>query len=261
MPALDAFIAAAGSPAALALYLGCVALATVAQTLTGFAFGLIFLSLMATLDLASVPDAANVATVLTLVNAVTYFHSHRQAPPWRLMRPALASSCVCVVAGLALLHWLSTAAAQALKGLLGLAIVACALALAARSRMRATLAPPRAFAAAGAVSGLMGGLFGTSGPPIVYHLYRQPLAPDVVRRCLLLMFSSNALMRLVLVVPAGGFSLRALLLAGLAIPVVHLFTRLALRLQSRVPAQALRWSVAALLVATGASLIATALRG
>lgn len=260
MIVLDTLLAAAGSAAALVAYLGCVALATTAQTLTGFAFGLIFLSLMAALDLASVADAANVATVLTLVNALTYLRAHRQAPPWRLMKPALASSSVGVVAGLALLNWFSTTAAQALKGLLGLAIVACALALVARGRVRADVAPPRSFALAGAVSGLMGGLFGTSGPPIVYHLYRQPLAPEVVRRCLLLMFAFNALMRLALVLPTGGFSLRALLLTSMAVPVVHLFTRLALRLQPHVPAQALRWGVAGLLVLAGSSLMAGAWR-
>ncbi|MCW5637599.1 MAG: sulfite exporter TauE/SafE family protein [Rubrivivax sp.] len=99
MIVLDTLLAAAGSAAALVAYLACVALATTAQTLTGFAFGLIFLSLMAALDLASVADAANVATVLTLVNALTYLRAHRQAPPWRLMKPALASSSVGVVAG------------------------------------------------------------------------------------------------------------------------------------------------------------------
>jgi len=251
---LTSFWALLGSPATLALYLLCVAVATFAQTLTGFAFGLVFLSLVASFELASVADAANVATVLTLANAWAYFRAHRQPVPWALMRPAILASSIGVALGLILLHWLSVMAAVALKLLLGMVIVLCALVLLRRGAARATLAPPRQFATAGLVSGLMGGLFGTSGPPIVYHLYRQPLALDVVRRGLLLMFAANALTRIVLNVPTGGFTLRAVLLSAIALPLVQVLTRLALRLQPHVPAAALRWGVAALLVATGGSL-------
>ncbi|MFO1331939.1 MAG: sulfite exporter TauE/SafE family protein [Rubrivivax sp.] len=165
MIVLDTLLAAAGSAAALVAYLACVALATTAQTLTGFAFGLIFLSLMAALDLASVADAANVATVLTLVNALTYLRAHRQAPPWRLMKPALASSSVGVVAGLALLNWFSTTAAQALKGLLGLPSWHARWRSSLAAACVPTVAPPRSFALAGAVSGLMGGRSGRPARP------------------------------------------------------------------------------------------------
>ena len=243
------------------MLLACVALATVAQTLTGFAFGLIFLSLAATLDLATVPDAANVATVLSLVNAGTYLRARREPLPWGLMRPALISSAVLVVVGLALLHWLSGAAAQWLRGLLGVSIIACAAALMLRGHLRTEVAPPRVFAGVGAISGLLGGLFGTSGPPIVFLLYRQPLPADLIRRCLLLMFASNALIRLCVVLPGGGFSLRSVVLAVLALPVVHFFTGQGLRLQPKVPVQVMRWAVAMLLMGTGASLVVTALRG
>lgn len=257
---LDSLAALLGPPTALALYLLCVAVATFAQTLSGFAFGLVFLSLVASFDLASVADAANVATVLTLANAWAYFRAHRQPLPWPLMKPAILTSCVGVGLGLLLLHRLSAGATTMLKLLLGGVIVLCALVLLRRGAVRPTLAPPRQFAVVGLVSGLMGGLFGTSGPPIVYHLYRQPLGLDVVRRGLLLMFAANALTRIALNVPTGGFSLRAVLLAAIALPLVQLLTRLALRLQPHVPANVLRWGVAALLVATGGSLVLGALR-
>ncbi|MBZ8141841.1 hypothetical protein CLD22_18285 [Rubrivivax gelatinosus] len=259
MPALDSLGASLGAPATVVLLLGCVVVATLAQTLTGFAFGLVFLSLAAALDLATVQDAANVATVLTLCNAFAYFRAHRQPLPWGLMKPALLGGCVGVGAGLALLHLLSTAATQALELLLGSAIVLCALLLLVRAGTRSETAPPRQFVFAGLLSGLMGGLFGTSGPPIVYHLYRQPLPAELVRRALLLMFAVNAVVRLGLNVPAGGFSLRALMLSALALPLVPLTTRLALRLQPHLPAPALRLGVALLLSGTGAALVLHAL--
>jgi len=51
------------------LFLACVALATYAQTMTGFAFGLVLLGLSGVFQLASVSEVANVVSVLSLVNA------------------------------------------------------------------------------------------------------------------------------------------------------------------------------------------------
>lgn len=52
-----------------ALFLLCVALASCAQSLSGFAFALILLGLAGLFELAPLADLANVATVLALVNA------------------------------------------------------------------------------------------------------------------------------------------------------------------------------------------------
>ena len=48
------------------VFMLCVALATYAQNLTGFAFSLILLGLVSVFHVASVHDAANAAMVLTL---------------------------------------------------------------------------------------------------------------------------------------------------------------------------------------------------
>lgn len=244
------------TPATSLFFLLCVAVATYVQTLTGFAFGLVLLSLVATFNLASVADAANTATVLTLINAVAFFRAERQAPPWKLMRPALIASLMTVLVGVLLLRWISNNASSWLENALGVAIVVCAISLVARKRQAQQVGPPSGFAMAGALSGLMGGLFGTSGPPIVYHLYRQPLATDVVRRALLVMFASNAGMRLVLVVLSIGMTPRALLLSALAVPVVHITTRLTLKAPPPVPARVMRPLVAGLLALTGVAMVA-----
>lgn len=243
------------APATSLLFLLCVAIATYVQTLTGFAFGLVLLGLVATFNLASVADAANIATVLTLVNAVAFFRAERQPPPWKLMRPALIASLLTVLVGVLLLGWLNDNASAWLETVLGVAIVGCAISLVARRRPAERVGPPRGFAMAGALSGLMGGLFGTSGPPIVYHLYRQPLATDVVRRALLVMFASNASVRLVLVVASIGLSPRAVLLSVLSVPVVHLATRLTMMAPPPLPARVMRPAVALLLALTGVAMV------
>lgn len=247
--------------ASVAAFAVCVALATFAQNLTGFAFGLILLGLTASFHVASVADAANAAMVLTLVNAWVSFRSGgRSAPPWRLMRPTLLGSLLGVALGVLLLGWLSGNAVAWLRGLLGLSITACAVLLLLQARTQARLSGAPAFAGIGLLSGLLGGLFSSSGPPLVYHLYRQPLQAEQIRRALLLVFACNALMRLLLIVPSGQFSAHALLLAACAVPVVYGVTRLQQRFPIAVPAKTLRRIVAALLLTSGLSLLLSAYR-
>lgn len=122
-----------------ALFLLCVALATCAQNLSGFAFALILLGLAGLLELAPL---ANVATVLALANAL----------------------------------------------------------VALRERSSAT-----SFRTWGVVSGLLTGLFSTGGPPLVYHLYRQPMPLRTVRDTLAATLAASSLMRLTMVLGTGLF--------------------------------------------------------
>lgn len=239
-------------------FMACVAVGTYVQNLTGFAFGLILLGLVAVLDVASVADAANAASVLTLVNAFTYFRAQPGVVPWQLMRPALNWGVVGVAGGLALLGWLSGSAVDWLRALLGVAILGCAVLLVLQSRPRETVSGPRTFAGIGLLSGLLGGLFSSSGPPMVFHMYRQPLDRDLVRRALLLVFAMNALVRVVIVLPTGRFSWHAALLTASAIPVVYTVTRWHHRVPLRLSPAMLKWVVSGLLVLAGGALVGTA---
>jgi hypothetical protein len=98
--------------------------------------------------------------------------------------------------------------------LLGLAIVACALLLLLQKQVNAQMSGPVSLWVAGVASGLLGGLFATPGPPMVYHLYRQPLDRLVVRQCLFSMFLTCALLRLVMVAWEGGITGASLLVSG-----------------------------------------------
>jgi uncharacterized membrane protein YfcA len=177
------------------LFLVLVGLATFCQNLTGFAFGLIFVGVAGATHLMSIADAANVACLLSVVNGVTYLRAHRQVPQWTLLKPMLVSSVIGVIAGV----------------LLRLAIVACALLLLLQKQVNAQMSGPVSLWVAGVASGLLGGLFATPGPPMVYHLYRQPLDRLVVRQCLFSMFLTCALLRLVMVAWEGGITASVLL--------------------------------------------------
>lgn len=242
----------------LLTFMAIVAVASYIQTLTGFALALILLGLVAAFGVASIADAANAAMILSLVNAWTYFRFSRQPPAWGKIRPVIAAHLAGVVLGVSVLAWLSGATLEGLRLLLGLSIVGCALALMWQSQPRATPAGNLSFSIAGFCAGLLGGLFSSPGPPLVYHLYRQPLSPTAIRTYLISVFSAGAALRLILVLVSGQFSKNALMMTACAIPVVHVVTKLGQKYPVPMSPKQLRWLCSVLLVATGGSLVMTA---
>ena len=246
--------------ASVAAFVVCVAVASYAQNLTGFAFALLLLGMVSVLDVATIADAANAAMVLSLVNAWTYFYISREPIPWKVLRPAMGGSVVGVVAGVTLLAWLSGASLIVLRMLLGVVVLGSAVLLVSRGATKAASLKPARFAMVGAISGVLGGLFSSSGPPLVYYLYRQPLERELVRRILVMLFAFGSMVRLVLVLFTGQFSGRAGVLAACAVPVVYGVTRLHQRIQPRMSHSTLQKLVAALLALSGAMLFIDAWR-
>lgn len=238
-----------------ALFLVCVALATCAQSLTGFAFALILLGLAGLFELAPLADLVNVATVLGLASALIALHGSTRTLDRAAFRDLSVGGIAGIVAGLLLLGWLSVNVVLALRLLLGVTVVACAVVVlleAAALRQRSSAG---AFRAWGALSGLLTGLFATGGPPLVYHLYRQPMELKAVRDTLVATLAASSAARLLIVLPAGQFSINALKLSLLAAPLVF---ALSWWLEKHPPG----WSrpavlrlVCALLLLTGAGLI------
>jgi len=236
------------------LFLAAVAIATYVQTLTGFAFGLVLLGIAGVLHLAPLPDVANAVSVLVLANALVIFARARVGVSWRVLGPALASSLAGVWLGVRLLSWLDGHAVEVLRGLLGCAIVACALLLVVQARPRPRISGAPSFVFFGGLGGVMGGLFSSAGPPIVFHFYRQPLTQDAIRSSLIVLFAANAVVRLALVHHQGGFQPLSLALSLEALPVVVLLTWLARRFPPRWSVQAVRRAVFVLLMAAGLGL-------
>ena len=242
------------------LMLGLVALATFCQNLTGFAFGLIFVGVAGATYLLSIEDAANITCLLYLVNGAVYLYSHRVRPDWALLRPMVVSSVVGVAGGVVLLYWLSGNALNVLRMLLGAVIVACAYLLFARREGAGKAGGPVALWGAGIASGLLGGLFATPGPPMVYYLYRQPIEAAVVRQCLFVLLIINAVLRLGLVAVDGQLGNTAVLATALAFPVVAGVTWLQARRPPQWPRRVVEALVCVLLLLSGLSLLVSGLR-
>ena len=232
----------------------CVALATFAQNTTGFAFGLLLLGLTGLLQLAPVETVANVSSILTLINAFVLLRRRPALAP-KLLALILGCSLLGVFAGVELLGLLGAHERDLLQLVLGLTIVLCSFLLVVRSRHLERLSGWLSFSGFAGLSGVMGGLCSSAGPPLVYQLYRQPLAAQVVRDTLIVVFALNALLRLGLQSYAGRLDVSAGYLALEAAPVVFALTWYMRRRPPAIKARTLRIGVFVLLLLAGVSLV------
>jgi uncharacterized membrane protein YfcA len=242
----------------VAAFLACVALATVAQSITGFALALILLGLASLFDLAPLPDVANVATVLSLSSAAVALRGGRREPDWHVWRSTVPGSLVGLAIGVALLAWLSTNVVLVLRLLLGVVVLACAAIVLLHARPLPQRSSRLSFQGFGLLSGMLGGLFAASGPPLVYQFYRQPMDIDTVRDTLVVTLATGSLIRLAMVIPAGQFSARSLLLTAVSAPVAIGVAWWLRRHPPQWPRAVVLKIVCGLLAVTGAGLIAPA---
>lgn len=239
-------------------FIACVALATYIQNLTGFAFGLVLLGLVGAFQIASLPVAANVVTMMVLANAVMVVRRRPQLPG-RTLELILGTSLIGVASGVWMLTWLSHNASNVLRLVLGVAIVVCSFLLVARTRKRETMSGPLAFVGYAGLSGVMGGIFASAGPPMVFHMYRQPLEAQTIKETLVLLFAVNAVLRLIMVVSQRHFDDASIALSLEALPVVLGLTWYARRYPPGWSPTVVRRVVFALLLGAGTSLVVPAL--
>jgi phage shock protein PspC (stress-responsive transcriptional regulator) len=244
----------------LAGFLLCVAIATWAQSITGFALALILLGLTSLLHLAPLPDVANVATVLSLASAAIALRGARRSLDRRIWRSTVSGSVFGVAAGVALMAWLQANVVMLLRLLLGLVVIACAVVVLVRTKPLERSSSRLSFGAFGFLSGVLGGLFSASGPPLVYQFYRQPLTLDEVRDTLVATLATGSLIRLGMVIPSGHFTLRSLLLCVLSVPLAMGLTWWMRRHPPAWRRETVLKVVCALLMVTGVGLIGPAVK-
>ena len=226
-----------------------------AQTLTGFALGLILMGGVGALGLMDVPQAATVTSILVALNGALVLRAG-----WRdLNRPILILMLVGAVPGLlagyALLTWLAGHSLAMLQLLLGLAVAGSAVQLSLNATRGTSHAPPLANVLVGVAGGLMGGLFATPGPPLIWQLYRLPVGLATIRVILGAIFFVTLVLRLALVAADTGISREVLLGAAGAAPAVMLGTWIARRFPPPVSPMTLRRIALALLFLSGLALV------
>lgn len=240
--------------AATAAFLVLVAVGAYVQTLTGFAFGLVVMGGVGLTGVLPLPEAAVAVGFLVLVNAAQVLARGWRDIGRRELGLVLVGSLPLLWVGYRLLEWLAGSNLLALQLLLGIVIVVSAFQLLGQAGERPVRSGDASFVAFGALAGLMGGLFSTAGPPVVYHMYRQPLPHATIRETLVSIFALNAIVRLGFVVGEGKLTSGAAFAALLGAPLVAAATYAARRWPPPLSRRSLRAVVFGLLALSGLSL-------
>ena len=239
----------------LLIFLALVALGSYIQTVTGFAIALIVTGGATAMGLAPIAFTANVVSFVALANiavAVHKQHSHIELP---ILLYATAGVLLFSAAGLTMLRFLSSNAVDILETLLGIVILGSGALLTLRPHPLKRVSPSYAHLVAGGLGGLLSGLFGAGGPPVVVHLYRQPLPFPVVRTTLLAVLGLMPLTRIGLETYNGNVTGEVLKLSAFCAPLTVLVTVLARRFPPPLSDLAMRRFAFGLLCVLGLSLI------
>lgn len=244
--------------ASLVILLLLAAAASYVQTLTGFALGLLMMGGVGLTGVVPLPDAAVLVGILGLVNAAQVLAKGWRDIARREFLLVIFVSLAFLVLGYWLLGLLVAASLDWLKLTLGGIIILSSLQLLLRPKPFETPSGVGSFVFFGAIAGIMGGLFSTAGPPLVYHFYRQPLRPVAIRETLVAIFAVNGMLRLMLVGLVGDMPSASFWWGLLCIPVVMAFTALARRYPPPLTPTGLRRVAFCLLFLSGLSLAAPA---
>lgn len=225
------------------------------QTITGFGLGMIVMGATSGLGLAPVATAASLMSIVSLVNSAGALPGKLHHIDWRAVGAATVGILPSVVLGVLILDYLSASAAGMLQLLLGAVILYGGLSTALRPAPLKTRSNNRSFFVSGVFGGLLSGLFGVSGPPLIFQFYRQPLTLVEIRCALILIFTVTAATRVLFSAYEGQLGREIWVLSAIAAPIVMMTTFAARRYPPPLSAIATRRVAFGVLVAIGGYLI------
>jgi uncharacterized protein len=180
----------------LLLFIVIAGLGSFVQALSGFALGLIVLGSVTLLQLAPIPFTAAVISMISLANGGWVLTRHPRAIQWPSAGWALLGLVPAVGVGLALLAHMDDELPHVLRTLLGMVILLAGVVLMLKPHPHSQPSGGVSTFISGLAGGLLGGLFSTAGPPVVYHLYRQPWTLSAIRSTLLTIFVISTVVRI-----------------------------------------------------------------
>ncbi len=245
LPDLIAFVLLAG-------------LGSFVQALSGFALGLIVLGSVTLLHLAPISFTAAVISMISLVNGGWVLARHPVAIEWRSVRWTILGLVPAVGVGLALLARLDSDLPDLLRRLLGLVILIAGVMLMLRPHPHTQPSGRISTIISGVAGGLLGGLFSTAGPPVVFHLYRQPWSLASIRSTLLTIFVLSTLVRISWQSARGELLWSMIEVALYCTPPVLLAAHWGALLAPRIAPTRMRRFAFALLALTGVGLLVPA---
>jgi uncharacterized membrane protein YfcA len=235
----------------------CLSAATLLQTLSGFGFGLLVVASFTLLDVLPLTATTFLVSLLGLVNSTTVVVKNRNAVKVPELKLMLYTGIPLMLLGFVLLEYMSAHLTQFLNFILGISILLCCALMLVKRKRTDRPSRPRSFLIAGGVSGLLGGLFSTSGPPLVFQCYKQAWSIEAIRSTLLAVFTIGGIVRVGIALFGTLPDLDIMFLIAAAIPLVLLVTHFSRRLTPYVDAKWIRIIAITLLGVSGVSLVVT----
>lgn len=235
----------------------CLSAATLLQTLSGFGFGLLVVASFTLLDILPLTATTFLVSLLGLVNSTTVVVKNRNAVKIPELKLMLYTGIPLMLLGFVLLEYMSAHLTQFLNFILGISILLCCALMLVKRKQTDRQSRPRSFLIAGGVSGLLGGLFSTSGPPLVFQCYKQAWSIEAIRSTLLAVFTIGGIVRVGIALFGTLPDLDIMFLIAAAIPLVLLVTHFSRRLTPYVDAKWIRIIAITLLGVSGVSLVVT----
>lgn len=229
------------------------------QTITGFGLGMIVMGATSGLGLAPVAPVASLVSLVTLANSAVAMPGTWHHIDWRAVRAATLGILPSIFAGVLLLDMLSRATSGWLQLLLGGVIIYGGISFMLRPEPLAKRSCDRSFFLSGVFGGLLSGLFGVSGPPLIFQFYRQPMSLVQIRCVLLLVFTVTSATRTLFSLMQGQLTGDIWLQCLLAVPVVAMATALGRRYPPPFSSAAMRRLAFAVLIGIGSYLFLSAL--
>lgn len=211
-------------PAELSLFLAVVAACAWLQAVSGFALALGLLGAMTEFHLTPIPVTAVVVSLLGLAGSLVALVGERRAVQWRRLAPIALGMLPSVALGVWLMDRLAAEATSTLQVILGVFIVLGGALMLMQPSTRERPARRRTGVLAGLFGGLFGGLFAAVAPPVVYHLYREPMTVAAVRATLHALIVVGVAMRMSFVSLFSEVQPLAIELVLYALPVVVVAT-------------------------------------
>ncbi|MDO5678875.1 MAG: TSUP family transporter [Pelistega sp.] len=246
-------------PSVLLVLILVVAFATYFQTVTGYGLSIIVIGVTSNFDLLPLSQAASIISLISLINCALALPPKKWASiDWAIVKIVSLSAIPASMLGVALLSFLSHQATNTLQIILGLSIVLAAAQSLFRPAPFAQISSKASFLAYGSIAGLGGGLFGMPGPPIIFLMYRQPLAMASIKLILLAIFFFISSFRELFLIATEGFQMQNYISALLSLPIIFLMTWLGHKYPPKLSPIAMRRLTFFVLVVLGALLLASA---
>ena len=217
----------------------------------GFGAGLIAVGLSAAIH----PEVRDIVVVLLVVNLpveLVVIGRARRHVAWK----GVAAICLGLAAGVPLGTWiLSVADASVILTLLGAFLIVAGLSFLClpgtlRCAFPSWTAPP-----VGLAAGILGGLFGTGGPPVILYYQALGVSKAVFRGSLMAIFFLVAVIRLPCYAAGGLLTGPRLLSTAAVLPAVLLGALVGSRIHVTLAEVTFRRLVSVLLVAVGVVLL------